>query len=193
MSPLKGLWGFLSLFMLVLTGCAAVGPVDTGGYGGFNNDVVGEVQSVNTRNREIEIRTDSGRRTVIRYDADTQVIYRQRTYAVSNLERGDYVAARVVQDRDGRYSTTTVSVKETAQDRGTISRLERTEGRVESIDNRRGTFALRDERNRIVVVYVAFNAPPAVSDRFNRLRSGDYVRIEGRGISADRFDLENFL
>jgi hypothetical protein len=30
------------------------------------------------------------------------VIYRQRTYPVSNLERGDYVAARVQQDRDGR-------------------------------------------------------------------------------------------
>jgi hypothetical protein len=44
-----------------------------------------------------------------------------------------------------------------------------------------------------VVVYVAFNAPRPVSDRFNRLRNGDYVRIEGRGVSADRFDLENFL
>jgi hypothetical protein len=45
----------------------------------------------------------------------------------------------------------------------------------------------------VIVVSVAFNTPRAVTDRFNRLRNGDYVRIEGRSASADRFDLENFL
>jgi hypothetical protein len=30
-------------------------------------------------------------------------------------------------------------------------------------------------------------------DRFNRLRTGDFVRIEGRAAGSDRFDLENFL
>jgi hypothetical protein len=52
---------------------------------------------------------------------------------------------------------------------------------------------LRDQRDRLVVVSVAFNAPRAVADRFNRLRNGDYVRVEGRSSSSDRFDLENFL
>jgi exosome complex RNA-binding protein Csl4 len=139
---------------------------------------------------------DSGRRSVLRFDNNTQVIYRQRSYPVSNLERGDYVAARVQQDRDGRLLTTSISVRETAQDRGMGAsignRLDRTEGRVESIDTRRGTFEIRDQRNRIVVISVTFNAPRTVTDRFNRLRSGDYVRIEGRSVNSDRFDLENF-
>ena len=194
----KRVWAFLSLALLGFTGCPAIGPLESpGGIGGVNNDIIGEVQFVDDRSREIEIRSDSGRRSVLRFDNNTQVIYRQRTYPVTNLERGDYVAARVQQDRDGRMLTTSISVRETAQDRGmgasVGNRLERTEGRVENIDARRGTFEIRDQRNRVVVISVAFNAPRTVTDRFNRLRNGDYVRIEGRQVNSDRFDLENFL
>ncbi|HLN86489.1 MAG TPA: OB-fold nucleic acid binding domain-containing protein [Candidatus Limnocylindrales bacterium] len=192
------LWAFLSLALLGFTGCPALGPLDSpGGIGGVNDDVIGEVQFVDNRTREVEIRSDSGRRSVLRFDNNTQVIYRQRSYPVSNLERGDYVAARVQQDRDGRWLTTSISVRETAQDRGMGAsignRLDRTEGRVENIDTHRGTFEIRDPRNRIVVISIAFNAPRTVADRFNRLRNGDYVRIEGRLVNSDRFDLENFL
>ena len=158
---------------------------------------MGEVQFVDARNLELEIRTDAGKRTLVRYDNNTQVVYRQRTYPVTSLERGDYVAARVQQDRDGRLATASITVRETAQDRGmgasVGNRLDRTEGRVENIDTRRGTFEIRDHRNHIVVISVAFNAPRTVTDRFNRLRNGDYVRIEGRAVNSDRFDLENFL
>ena len=194
----KRIWAFLSLALLGFTGCPALGPLESsGGISGVNNDVIGEVQFVDNRTREIEIRSDSGRRSVLRFDNNTQLIYRQRTYPVSNLERGDYIAARVQQDRDGRMLTTSISVKETAQDRGmgasTGNRLDRTEGRVENIDSRRGTFEIRDQRNRVVVISVAYNAPRTVTDRFNRLRNGDYVRVEGRSVNSDRFDLENFL
>jgi hypothetical protein len=61
----------------------------------------------------------------------------------------------------------------------------------EHFDARRGTFEVRD-RGRLIVVSVAFNAPPSVADRFIRLRDGDFVRIEGRFSSQDRFDLEIF-
>jgi hypothetical protein len=83
------------------------------------------------------------------------------------------------------------------QDRGSSGggrgRFDRAEGRVEYVDARRGTFEIRDQRNRLIVVSVAFNSPRAVMDQFNRLRNGDYVRIEGRSVNADRFELENFL
>ena len=195
MSTIKQLSIVLALALFALTGCHEVGHMDgPGDYGSSGNEVVGEVMNVDTRAREIEIRADSGRTRRIAYDNNTQVIYRQRNYSVANLERGDYVAARVQQDRDGRYYTDTVTVRESAQDRGTIGgRLDRTEGRVEFVDSRRGTFEIRDSRNRLIVVSVPFNAPRAVTDRFNRLRNGDYVRIEGRSVSTDRFDLESFL
>ncbi len=194
----KRVWAFLSMAFLGLTGCPALGPLESpGGFGGLNNDVIGEVQFVDNRSRELEIRTDSGRRSVLRFDNNTQVVYRQRSYPVSNLERGDYIAARVQQDRDGRWFTTSIAVRETAQDRGvgasSGNRIDRTEGRVEYVDLRRGLFEIRDRHNRVVVVSVPYNAPRMVTDRFNRLRSGDYVRIEGRTVSSDRFDLEYFL
>ena len=192
------LWVFLSLALLGFTGCPALGPLESpGGISGGDSDITGEVRYVDNRARELEIRTDSGRHSILRFDNQTQVFYRQRSFPVSALERGDYVAARVRQDRDGRWFTWSISVRETAQDRGMGAslgnRLERAEGRVEYIDMRRGTFEIRDRRNRILVVSVAFNAPRRVTDRFNRLRNGDYVRIEGRALNSDRFNLENFL
>jgi exosome complex RNA-binding protein Csl4 len=187
------LFGFLFLASLALTGCHELGHVDGLGDYGSPNDVVGEVRHVDTRAREIEIRTDSGRTSIIRYDNNTQVVYQQRNYSVDNLERGDYVAARVQRDRNGRDFTDSITVRESVQDRGYSSgggrgRLDRAEGRVEYVDSRRGTFEIRDQRNRLIVVSVAFNAPRAVTDQFNRLRNGDYVRIEGRSVNADRFE-----
>jgi hypothetical protein len=200
--------GFLGLAFFAVAGCDELGRIgDLGDYGGIGSgsgsDVIGEIQRVDSRARTIEIRADSGRTTMVSYDNNTKVIYKQNTYPVANLERGDYVVARIQQDRDGRSYTDTITVREASQDRGYSSgnsngnsrgnRLDTVEGRVEYVDPRRGTFELRDQRDRLVVVSVAFNAPRTVADRFNRLREGDYVRIEGRSVSADRFDLENFL
>ena len=184
---------------VALTGCDELARVGgLGDYGSLGGDLMGVVEYVDNQAREIEIRTDSGRTAVVRYDDQTQVIYRQRNYSVANLERGDYVAARVQRDRDGRDFADTITVRESVQERSgtgrqTGSRLDRLEGRVESVDPRRGTFDVRDSRNRLINVSVAFNAPRAVIDHFNRLRSGDYVRIEGSAVDSDKFDLENFL
>ena len=193
----KRLFGILSVGALALTGCDELARVgDLGNYGSLGSDLVGEVENVDTRAREIEIRTDSGSTSVVRYDDRTQVIYQQRNYSVANLEPGDYVAARVQQDRNGQNYTDTITVREGVQDRKNrrgSARLDRIEGRIEYVDERRGTFELRDSRNRLIVVAVPFNAPGSVMDRFNRLRTGDYVRIEGRAVDADHFDLESFL
>lgn len=191
------IFGILVLAALALTGCDELARVgDLGNYGSLGSDLVGEVENVDTRAREIQIRTDSGRTSVVRYDDRTQVIYQQRNYSVANLEPGDYVAVRVQQDRNGQNYTDTITVREGVQDRGNkrgSARLDRIEGRIEYVDQRRGTFELRDSRNRLILVAVPFNAPGSVMDRFNRLRTGDFVRIEGRATGSDRFDLENFL
>lgn len=193
----KRLFGILSVAVLAFTGCDELARVGgLGDYGSLGSDLVGEVENVDTRAREIEIRTDSGRTSVVRYDDRTQVIYQQRNYSVANLEPGDYVAARVQQDRNGQNYTDTITVREGVQDRKNrrgSARLDRIEGRIEYVDERRGTFELRDSRNRLIVVAVPFNAPRSVMDRFNRLHTGDYVRIEGRPVDADHFDLESFL
>jgi Domain of unknown function (DUF5666) len=196
--------GFLSWTFLLLSGCSELGqiglPGDYGNWGG--SDLVGEVRDVDTRARQIELSTDAGRKFLVKYDNNTRVSYRQRDYAVTNLEPGDYVAVRAQQDRDGRYFTDLITVKESVQERGgkgEISRgsgngrLEKLEGKVESVDSRRGTLEIRDRSNRLVVVSLPYNAPRAISDRLNRLREGDYVRMEGRFLNRERFELENFV
>ena len=187
--------GILFLGLFVLAGCHELGHIDGLGDYGSTSSVVGEVRRIDTRNREIELRTDAGRNVDVRYDNRTRVTYRQRDYDVTNLEPGDYIAVRTERDGDGRLYTDQVTVRESAQDRGgrgPIGRLDSFEGTVEYIDNRRGTFDVRNRQNRLVVVTVPDNAPRAVSDRFKRLREGDTVRVEGRFITRDRLEVENF-
>src|SRR5262245_32268160 len=205
MKPSMRVLGLLFWSFLLLSGCAELSqigfPADYGNWG--ESDLVGEVRDVDTRARQIELNTDAGRKFLVRYDNNTRVSYRQRDYAVANLEPGDYVAVRTQQDRDGRYFTDLITVKESVQERGgyggasngtgSTGRLERLEGRVEFIDSRRGTLEIRDRNNRLVVVSLPYNAPRAISDRLNRLREGDYVRMEGRFLSRERFELENFV
>jgi hypothetical protein len=201
----KRVLGFLSWSFLFLAGCSELGqlgfPGDYGNWGG--SDLVGEVRDIDTRARQIELSTDAGRKFLVRYDNNTRVSYRERDYAVANLEPGDYVAMRAQQDRDGRYFTDLITVKESVQERsgysgsssgsGNVGGLDKLEGRVESVDSRRGTLEIRDRSNRLVVVSLPYNAPRAISDRLNRLREGDYVRMEGRFLNRDRFELENFV
>ena len=198
MKSMARFFGILFLSGLALAGCHELGHVgDSGDYGSTtNNNVVGEVRRIDTRNREIQLRTDAGRSVDVRYDNRTSVTYRQKNYDVTNLEPGDYIAMRTERDRDGRLYTDQVTVRESAQDRGGkgrgSARLDSVEGTVEYIDTRRGTFDVRNRQNRLVIVTIPDNASRSVSDRFNRLREGDNVRVEGRFITQDRFELENF-
>ena len=198
MKQMQRIFAFLAFVVLALAGCHELGQVNgPGDYGSLGgNDLIGEVRRVDTRNRQVELRSDSGRNLQGRYDQNTQVVYRQRVYAGSDLEPGDYVAMRAQQDSDGRYYADYITVREAAQDRGSrgssVGRLDRFEGRVEDIDARRGSFEIRD-RGRSVLVTLPYNPRRAVSDRFNRLHDGDYVRIEGRFINDNRFELDGFL
>ena len=276
-----GYLGLLIFTAFALAGCHELGHVDGPPvYGGGSTDVVGEVQYVDVTRREIEVRSDSGRTEYVQYDDQTRVVYRQRNYTAANLEPGDYVAMRTQVDRNGRVYADTISVRETAQDRGqrrsiasvrgtvlrnvmryksmavdtgrgeyefyhddrtrvryrgedypvqsirpgdditvrprpgnarlpTVAliivtakaqeksayggRLDVFEGRVEHVDSQRGSFEIRDRNDRLVIVSLPYNPPRPVRDRFRRIREGDVVKVEGRFINRDRFEMENFL
>lgn len=189
----------LLLMLFGLSGCPELSQIEgLSGYGSVGgNDVVGEIRDIDTRAQQIKLRTDGGRNLDVQYDNRTRVTFQQRDYDVSNLEPGDYVAMRAQQDRDGRLYTDLVTVRESVQDRsgtsGRAGRLDRLDGRVEYIDTRRGMFEIRDRQNRLVVVTLPYNSPRSVSDRFDRLREGDNVRLEGRLVNQDRLELEAFL
>jgi len=201
--------GALLCGLLFFAGCAEInqlGGLGGSGYGNrAGNELVGEVRTIDTRARQIELSTDSGRKFIVKYDNNTRVSYRQRDYPVADLEPGDYVAVRAQQDRDGRYLTDLITVKESLQERsgyngasaggsgnGNVERLDRLEGKVEFVDTKKRMFEIRNRQNRLVVVALPKGAPRLVSERFNRLREGDYVRLEGRFLNQERFELENF-
>ena len=192
----------LALGLIAAAGCDQMGSLGNPSgsiYGPGDRDqteLEGEVQRVDTRAQQIEVRTQDGRTRRIDYSSATRVIYRQQDYSVDNLEPGDVVSMRVEQDRYGSYRTDLIRVRQPVQERGGIvspgSRVERLEGEVGRIDYQRGSFEVRDRSSGTVVVSLPYNPPGSVVDRFRQLRRGDYVSVEGRFLNQDRFELEAF-
>ncbi len=191
----------LGLALVVIAGCYEIGNI--GGapgdiYGGKQeSEVVGEVRWVDARHREIEVRGDDGRVRSARYDHRTRVIYRRQEYAVSNLEPGDFVAMRILQSTSGNPYTDLIRVRQSVQERGEVAtpsdRIARLDGTVDHVDFQRGLFELRDQYGKKITVTLTYNARRSDVDRLRRLRSGDYVRVEGQFLNQDRFELGAFL
>ena len=186
-----GLASTIATAGLVFSACQEVGHVyGPSDYGTVSQDDLwsGEVRDVSTRRREIEIRTDDGRTRTFRYDGRTRVVYRRNEYPVANLDRGDLIVVRV-QDGYGPAYAEEIRVRRSGQNRADLERLD---GRVEYINTPRGTFEMRD-RDRRITVSMPNNSRRVDQERFRRLRSGDFVRIEGYFETRDRFELEAFL
>lgn len=167
--------------------CGAVGVGDVVVPG--RSTLSGEVRSVDTRRNSINIRQDRGREQRVRYDSRTRLYAGQRQYPVSALNRGDRVYMQVSHDRSGTTWADRIELRSTSRPRASASgRVERVDGRVRSIDHRRGHFTI--ERNRAnTVIYMPARARSADLRRFDRLRRGDRVRADvrytGRGNQAE--------
>jgi hypothetical protein len=165
------------------------------------DEFVATVERVNTRSREINLRPNDGRTRVVGYSTDTRVMYRGREYPVSQLEAGDIVAMQLRQDSRGNSYTDLIRVQESIRDRdqsrGGIIRpgtgIQTVDGRVEQVDFQRSSFEIRDQSRERVIVSLPYNARRSDVDRFRALQEGDYVRVEGRFLDRERFELENFL
>lgn len=195
---------------LATAGCAQLGPVgeilggvlgQQQGQGG-NGEVYGEVRAVDTQRQVLQIQTSNGQVGNVRFDQRTRVVYQQREYPITALERGDQVGMRIQQTQQGGaytdYITVTQSVQErTGQggnggyDNGGNAGLTRLEGRVGWVDVNRGEFQLRTSRGD-ATVYLRSNTSGYETDRFRRLREGDNVRVEGRLANGNRLELERF-
>jgi hypothetical protein len=183
------------------------------------SDLVGEIQTVDPGRQQIELRTSDGRARLIGYDGRTRVLYRQQEYPVGSLERGDLIAVRT-QDTGPRPYVDLITVQQSVQDRrggvvvappapaptGPLSPSPawpnvgaplRLEGTVGAIDQQRGWFELRPNGTTAsqpaVTVSLPFNARVNDAQRFQQLRSGQYVQLQGRYISPSRFEVENFF
>jgi len=197
MKTVQRLLGLLIFPFLAFAGCHELGhdlgPDWGGGYGGSANVVRGTVQRNDPRYNSIAMETDDRRPVVFYHNASTRVVYRNRDYPVQNIQPGDFISMRARDMGATNPTADVISVESVSGGSAGAGRLYSFEGRVEGIDGRRGTFEVRGPNNRIIVVTMPSKPTRAESDHFNRLRNGDNVRIEGRFVSGDRFELENFL
>lgn len=160
--------------------------------------VVAEIQANDPQQQLLQIRTEEGEEGVVRWDRGTRVVYNNEEFSAAALERGDLVEMRLQQTSDGQLYTDYVLVRQSVQERtGVDSRdyetgLVRVEGTVNAIDAQNGRFQLRSNAAGAIVVTLPYNASEATVDRFNRLRAGDFVRVEGRYVTQDRFEIERF-
>jgi hypothetical protein len=197
----------LALALTAIAGCsdniALVGrdTLPVGSTQTVPDEFVAEVERINTGSREISLRPNDGRTRVVGYSTDARVLYRGREYPVTQLEAGDIVAMQLRQDSRGNSFTDLIRVQESIRDRdqsrGGITRpgtgIQTVDGRVEQVDFPRSSFEIRDQSRERVLVSLPDNARRSDVDRFRALRSGDYVRVEGRFLDRERFELEGFL
>lgn len=165
-----------------------------------DDEVVGEVERLDTRNSEIYVRPEKGRTGIVSYNADTRVIDRGREHPVTYLKTGDFVAMQIKKDARGNPYTNLIRIRESGRNRTlgsagspqTGSRVQTLDGTVERVDEQRGLFEVRDRDGRQVTVYLPYNAPRTDVDRLQRLRVGDRVSVQGQFVGQDRFELEAF-
>ena len=182
------------------------------------SELVGEIQTIDSGRQQIELRTTDGQARVIGYDSGTRVLYRQQEYPVNALERGDLITVRT-QGTGSQPYVDLITVQQSVQDRRGVVVVPpgpasarppspspawpnlgaplRLEGTVGAIDHQRGWFELRPTGTAgsqpVVTVSLPFNARVNDANRFQQLRSGEHVQLQGRYISPTRFEVESLF
>jgi hypothetical protein len=203
----------LAIVLLSLSGCAGVGLGQTiGGLGlpGRGSEVRGQVRYVDSRSRVIQLDSNRGNLS-LDYDGRTQVVFGNRRYSPSSLERGDYVSARILRDGRRRAYADRIVVERSVRDsrgvyrdgrrgddrgryddRNEVGRRQSFDGRIASIDYQRGYFQFEQSRGGRLTVAMPYNPRDADLRHFRRLGRGDRVRFDGTFLSRDRVELNRF-
>lgn len=188
-------------------GCSQMGPIGDilggvltpAGQTG-NGDLAGEVRFVDTRSQAVGLRTEDGRTGNVRFDDRTRVVYQQQQYPVTSLEQGDYVSMRVQQTQGGELYTDVIYVQRNVRENGggggyedgSYGAGEVVQGNIGRVDVSRGWFEVRAQYGTVQVT-LPYSPNASDRDRFNRLRGGDYVRVEARRLTDTRYELVRFL
>ena len=178
---------------------ATLGNVLGGVLGGTGqqNQVSGIVRGVDSRAQQIVLQTQDGQSVGLYYDNQTQVVYQNQQYSVTNLERGDQVTARIQQTNNGAYYTDLVQVDQSVSGPGgggtttSSGAVQALQGNVRQVNTANGWFTM-DVGNTTLEVTLPYNVRRADVDRFNSLRRGDYVRLYGVFLNNTRVELRQF-
>lgn len=189
------------LALTTLGACSQAGSLGNvlgsvlGGGQQQGTQVSGSIQNVDTRNAQITLRQSNGQNIGLLYDNNTQVIYQNQKYTVTNLEYGDQVTARVQQTQNGAYYTDLVQVDQsvsTSNGTSSTSQLQTLQGAVRRIDGANGLFLLDVNSGTQLTVSMPYNATRNDQQRFQNLRVGDVVRFSGVYLNNTRVELRQF-
>lgn len=110
----------LGAALLVSSGCSNLGSLTNilgsvlGGQGAQQQQIDAEIQQVDASGGRLYVRTQDGQQGTIRVDSRTQVVYNNRQYPVTALERGDVVRIRLQQTRNNELYATRIDVLRSA-------------------------------------------------------------------------------
>jgi outer membrane lipoprotein SlyB len=163
------------------------------GGGTESGQLTGTVQGVDTRYQQITIQQSNGQSVAVRYDNQTQVVYQNQNYPPTSLEYGDRVTARI-QANGNSYYTDYVQVDQSVRGTGggTSSNVQLLQGTVRQIDRSNGVFTVDVSNSNTLTVTLPYNANSSDINRFNNLRSGDFVRFYGTFLTSSRVELRQF-
>jgi hypothetical protein len=192
--------------MAILAVAATAACSSTGGLGNILGGVLGQqgqgqvsgtVRNVDTRYQQIQLQQSNGQNLTLTYDNQTQVVYQNQNYSVSNLEYGDVVTARIANtsSNNSTYYTDLIQVDQSVSSNtgtGTNVNVQPFEGTARNIDRTNGTFQLTGSNYGTLIVSLPYNPRQVDVNRFNNLRAGDYVRIYGVMLNNNRVELRQF-
>jgi hypothetical protein len=163
-----------------------------GGGGAQSGQLSGTVRGIDTRYQQITIQQPNGQSVAVSYDNQTQVVYQNQNYPPTSLENGDQVTARI-QANGNSYYTDYVQVDQSVRGSGTTSgNVQLMQGTVRQIDRNNGVFTVDINNSNTLTVTLPYNLNSNDRNRFNGLRSGDFVRFYGTFVSNSRVELRQF-
>ena len=184
--------------LAALGACSSVGNLGNilGGVlgrGGQAGQVSGYVQGVDTRSQIIALHQPNGQPVNLLFDTQTKVIYNNQSYAVTSLDRGDQITARV-QNTDNGFYADVVQVDRPVQGTAVTTaagNVQTLQGTVRQVDQQNGLFTLDVTGSRLTVS-MPFSPSRTDLTKFQSLRSGDVVRIAGVYLNNARVVLRQF-
>ena len=185
------LW--MTLLMAVLwAGCESIALMPRASIDapGAPSVITATVNGIDTNLREIYLRTANNQHYVVNYTNETRVTDRAREYAVSGLRAGDQVRVDLRQGDDRRLYANRIALESAGTPE--TSGIRTVEGTVERILQERGFLELRTVSGDLLTIYVPESSSEATRNRFNRIREGDHVRVEGERLSENRMELVAF-
>ena len=187
-----------ALLLATLGACSSVGGLGNilgGVLGGQGNQVSGYIQGVDARNRQIAVQQSNGQTLWVGYDANTQVVFNNQNYPITALESGDQVTANIQDNGNGAYYTNLIQVNQSVRgsNTGTVNGSAQSfQGNVAQVDRANGWFTIDASNYGRIQVVLPGQLSRSDLDRFNTLRSGDYVRFYAFPAGGSRVQLRQF-